>query len=115
MRAEVPVLTWIGDYFDGRETVTERSGQFDRDEIEVECTCRGGLVFSPGRGGRRVRPDRQAALRAGGGAGDRGERRPVVRPGQRHRPGRSGPSRGRNATGCGCDPARAGSTWGTWP
>ena len=38
----VPVLTWIGDYFDGRETVTERSGRFDRDEIEVECACEAG-------------------------------------------------------------------------
>lgn len=38
----VPALRWLSECFDGRETVTERAGGFDQDEVEVACSCEAG-------------------------------------------------------------------------
>lgn len=38
----VPVLRWLSDCFDGRESLTERTGRFEQDEVEVECLCEAG-------------------------------------------------------------------------
>ena len=71
----VPALTWIGEYFDGRESVTERSGRFDRDEVEVECTCEAGSFSLRGGDGdgyaltvrQRFGQDVGPAIEANGG------------------------------------------------
>ena len=44
----VPILRWIGDCFDGHESVTEKSGKFDCDEVEIECSCEAGSYILKG-------------------------------------------------------------------
>ncbi|MGE5551841.1 MAG: SHOCT-like domain-containing protein [Bacteroidota bacterium] len=51
----VPVLKWIGDCFDGRESVTERAGRFERDTVEIDCACEAGSFILRGGDGPEYR------------------------------------------------------------
>lgn len=51
----VPVLRWIGNCFDGRETVTERHGEFAGGAVTVECFGEAGSFMLRGGEGPEYR------------------------------------------------------------